>query len=98
MAKSLDKVLQPDGTYKWELVEPTLSEKMGNGAEAPVVCPAPKPKKEKKLKIQKETVANFEKMTKAELETYGRTIGLELDKRHNKADLISELQKFTSAS
>ena len=29
MAKSLDKVLQPDGTYKWELVEPTLSEKMG---------------------------------------------------------------------
>ena len=22
MAKSLDKVLQPDGTYKWELVEP----------------------------------------------------------------------------
>ena len=31
MAKSLDKVLQPDGTYKWELVEPTLSEKMGNG-------------------------------------------------------------------
>ena len=22
MAKSLDKVLQPDGTYKWEEVEP----------------------------------------------------------------------------
>ena len=41
MAKSLDKVLQPDGTYKWELVEPTLSEKMGNGAEAPAACPAP---------------------------------------------------------
>ena len=41
MAKSLDKVLQPDGTYKWELVEPTASEKMGNGPEAPVVCPAP---------------------------------------------------------
>ena len=43
MAKSLDKVLQPDGTYKWELVEPGLSERMGNGAEAPVVCPAPEP-------------------------------------------------------
>ena len=41
MAKSLDKVLQPDGTYKWELVEPTQSEKMGNGPEAPVVWPAP---------------------------------------------------------
>ena len=35
-------------------------------------------------------------MTKAALETYGRTIGLELDKRHNKADLIAEIQKFTS--
>ena len=30
MAKSLDKVLQPDGTYKWELVEPGLSERMGS--------------------------------------------------------------------
>ena len=48
MAKSLDKVLQPDGTYKWELVEPTLSEKMGNGPEAPAACPAPEPKVTKK--------------------------------------------------
>ena len=51
MAKSLDKVLQPDGTYKWELVEPTASEKMGNGPEAPVVCPAPTPKATKKLSL-----------------------------------------------
>ena len=86
MAKSLDKVLQPDGTYKWELVEPTLSEKMGNGAEAPVACPAP----------QKSVVtANLKTMTKAELETYGRSLGIELDKRHTKADLIAELEKFT---
>ena len=89
MAKSLDKVLQPDGTYKWELVEPTLSEKMGNGAEAPAACPAP----------QKNVVtANLKTMTKAELETYGRSLGIELDKRHTKADLIAELEKFTSAS
>ena len=89
MAKSLDKVLQPDGTYKWELVEPTLSEKMGNGAEAPVVCPAP----------QKNVVtANLKTMTKAELETYGRSLGIELDKRHTKADLIAELEKFTSTN
>ena len=96
MAKSLDKVLQPDGTYKWELVEPDLSERMGNTPGT--VCSTTEPKKEEKLEIQKETVSNFEKMTKAELETYGRTIGLELDKRHNKADLIAELEKFTSAS
>ena len=89
MAKSLDKVLQPDGTYKWELVEPTLSEKMGNGAEAPVVCPAP----------QKNVVtANLKTMTKAELETYGRSLGIELDRRHTKADLIAELEKFTSTN
>ena len=53
MAKSLDKVLQPDGTYKWELVEPTLSEKMGNGAEVPVVCPAPEPKATKKSLLKR---------------------------------------------
>ena len=89
MAKSLDKVLQPDGTYKWELVEPTLSEKMGNGAEAPVARPTP----------QKNVVtANLKTMTKAELETYGRSLGIELDKRHTKADLIAELEKFTSTN
>ena len=55
MAKSLDKVLQSDGTYKWELVEPTLSEKMGNGIEAPVACPAPEPKVTKKKVAKKKT-------------------------------------------
>ena len=55
MAKSLDKVLQSDGTYKWELVEPTLSEKMGNGSETPVACPAPKPKATKKKATKKKT-------------------------------------------
>ena len=46
MAKSLDKVLQPDGTYKWELVEPTHDEMMGDdpitACPAPVVEPEPK--------------------------------------------------------
>ena len=38
MAKSLDRVLQPDGSYKWEEVE------LKNEAdETPVVCPAPEP-------------------------------------------------------
>ena len=57
MAKSLDKVLQPDGTYKWELVEPTQSEKMGNGPEAPVVCPAPEPKATKKKAAKNKTTS-----------------------------------------
>ena len=93
MAGSIDHVLQPDGTYKWEVVEPkTEAQKVAK------VCSTPKPQKQERLEVQKETVAKFEKMTKAELETYGRTIGLELDRRENKADLIVQLQKFTSAS
>ena len=53
MAKSLDKVLQPDGTYKWELVEPNLSERMGNAPGT--VCPAPEPKVTKKKPTKKKT-------------------------------------------
>jgi len=54
MAKSLDKVLQPDGTYKWQLVEPDLSERMGNGVKAPV---APEPKATKKKATKKKTTS-----------------------------------------
>ena len=100
MAKSLDKVLQADGTYKWELVEPTHDQKMGD--DPVTACPAPEPVvepvKKEALEVQKETVADFEKMSKKQLETYGRTIGLELDKRHNKAELIAKLEKFTSVN
>ena len=35
-------------------------------------------------------------MSKKQLETYARTIGIELDRRHNKAELIAEIEKFTS--
>ncbi len=51
MSKSLDHVLQPDGTYKWEEVELVHS-------TAPVeaeVCPAPKPKATKKKVTKKKT-------------------------------------------
>ena len=97
MAKSLDKVLQPDGTYKWELVEPGLSERMGNAPSTEKLVPG-------ELAIDETApeqgilTANLKTMTKAELEVYGRSIGIELDKRHTKADLIAELEKFTSAS
>ena len=79
MSKSLDRVLQPDGSYRWEEVELTPS--------STVVEPEVK---------QVEKTNDFESMTKKELEAFGRTIGLELDKRHTKADLIAELEKFTS--
>jgi len=35
---------------------------------------------------------NLETMTKAELEVYGRTIGIELDRRQTKDTLISKLE------
>jgi len=50
MAGSLDKVLQSDGTYKWEVVEHKKE-----ADEAPVVCPAPAPKTTKKKVAKKKT-------------------------------------------
>ena len=35
---------------------------------------------------------NYESMTKAALEVYGRTIGIELDRRQTKETLISQLE------
>lgn len=35
---------------------------------------------------------NFKNMTKRQLERYGRTLGIELDRRHNKAKLIAEIK------
>lgn len=51
MAKSLDKVLQADGSYKWELVDSwdPASEKKAEVAEKP----APKTKTTKKTKSSK---------------------------------------------
>ena len=52
MAKSLDHVLQPDGTYKWEMVE--LKSEAQKTAEA---CPAPAPKATKKKTAKKKTTS-----------------------------------------
>ena len=35
----------------------------------------------------------LEDMNKKELEEYGRTLGIELDRRHKKEDLIEELKE-----
>ena len=91
MSKSLDRVLQPDGSYKWEEVDLIHSTKK--------VEPVIKTKSEEVV-ITKEPVVekttDFENMTKKQLESFCRTIGIELDKRHTKAALIAELKKFTS--
>ena len=88
MAKSLDRVLQPDGSYKWEEVELVHST---NSVES-VVEPEPE-----EVVITEEPVVeqtnDFESMTKKQLEDFGRTIGIELDRRHSKKVLIKELEE-----
>ena len=39
---------------------------------------------------------DFSQMTKAQLEAYGRELGIELDKRQTKTDLITKLEEFIS--
>lgn len=39
-------------------------------------------------------MSTFEEMTKKELEAYGREMGIELDRRFSKSDLIAELEAF----
>tara|TARA_B100000214_G_scaffold124704_1_gene88527 strand:- start:20425 stop:20721 length:297 start_codon:yes stop_codon:yes gene_type:complete len=40
----------------------------------------------------KETTIDYEAMTKRQLEEYGRTIGIELDRRQTKVSLIQKLE------
>ncbi len=56
----------------------------------PVVEEAPRPEEEIADAVSDEK--NLDDMSKEELEKYGRTVGIELDRRHNKAKLIEELE------
>ena len=59
-------------------------------AEAVVeACEAPIAEPVAEETVEEET--DLSSMTKAQLETYGRTIGLELDKRLNKSTLLLEV-------
>ena len=68
--------------------------------ETPVVEEAP-PRPEEEIAdavsppvepVETKVPLNFDSMSKDELEDYGRTIGIELDRRHNKKKLIKELE------
>ena len=56
----------------------------------PVVEEAPRPEEEIADAISEGK--DFSDMSKEELEEYGRTVGIELDRRHNKVKLIEELE------
>ena len=93
MSKSLDRVLQPDGSYKWQEIELIHSGK--------VVEPVVEPEPEEVVVNEEPIVAkanDFESMTKKQLEDFGRTIGIELDRRHSKKVLIKELEEKLNPS
>ena len=62
------------------------------------VCEAPIASKEPVVEPESSDSdkVDFSQMTKAQLEAYGRTLGIELDKRQNKTTLIAELEKYLS--
>ena len=53
--------------------------------------PAPKPVVEE-TPVEETSDVSLESMSKKELESYGRTLGVELDRRHSKKDLVKELK------
>ena len=57
-------------------------------APTPVVEETPAPVVEEEVSAP----VDFSAMSKDELEDYGRTVGIELDRRHNKKKLIKELE------
>ena len=93
MSKSLDRVLQPDGSYKWQEIELIHSGK--------VVEPVVEPELEEVVVIEEpivEKANDFESMTKKQPEDFGRTIGIELDRRQSKKVLIKELEEKLNPS
>ena len=52
---------------------------------------APAPVDTAPASVEPDEEVNFNTMSKVELEEYGRTIGIELDRRKNKDKLIEQL-------
>ena len=90
MSKFGDLIAGVSGVPVVETPAPVVEE-----APAPVVEEPPRPEEE-----VADTVAapDFESMSKDELEDYGRTVGIELDRRHNKKKLIKELEDHLATS
>ena len=85
MSKFGDLIAGVSGVPVVETPVPVVEE-----APAPVVEEAPRPEEE-----VADTVAapvSFESMSKDELEDYGRTIGIELDRRLSKKKLVTQLE------
>ena len=77
----------------------------GNSAPTPAPAPAPvvepvveEPAAEEVVElIPYESDLSLHDMTKKELEEYGRTVGIELDRRHSKDRLVQELEEYLNS-
>ena len=61
-------------------------------------CEAPTASTEPEVELEPtdSDEVDFSQMTKSQIETYGRKLGIELDRRKNKTDLIAKLEEFIS--
>ena len=75
---------EPTTVVETPVVEPPVVE------EVPVVDTAPASVEDP---VDPEPL-NLPSLSKDELEDYGRTIGIELDRRHSKSKLVKELEDF----
>ncbi len=91
MSKFGDLIAGVSGVPVVETPAPVVEE-----APAPVVEEAPRPEEEVADVLA--APVSFESMSKDELEDYGRTVGIELDRRHNKKKLIKELEDHLATS
>ena len=92
MSKFGDLIAGVSGVPVVETPAPVVEE-----APAPVVAEEP-PRPEEEVADTIAVPVNFESMTKDELEDYGRTVGIELDRRHSKKKLVKELEDHLATS
>ena len=63
------------------------------GKKATVPAPPTEEVIEETVEIYESDVS-FNEMSKKELEEYGRTVGIELDRRHSQKRLVKELEEY----
>ena len=69
------------------------------GKQTPKPAPVPAPVVEEvppMVEVKEEI--NLSSMSKKQLEVYGRTVGIELDRRHSKSKLLRELKEHMDNS
>lgn len=80
------------------VAEPVVEETVVEAPAAKEEVEEPAAEEEVDELVPYESDVTIYDMSKKELEEYGRTIGIELDRRHSRTKLISELQDYLANS